>query len=128
MTLTGSHNPLDIGHSAPIHFDQVVTNIAHGYDPQNGIFAAPYGGVYAFFLSLRSDNDHGWLSVGIFTGSTLLATATADGSSDFYDKGSTFVTTHLNKGQQVYARHTSGDTYLESGYLTTFSGVLVSPD
>ena len=128
VTFSGSQHPLNIGQSAPIKFDQVVTNIAHGYEPQNGIFAAPYAGVYAFFLSVRSDNGHGWLSVGIVSGSNVLATATADGADDFWDKGSVFVTTHLNKGQQVFAKHIAGDTYLESGVMTTFSGVLVSAD
>lgn len=66
--------------------------------------------------------------MGIVSGSNVLATATADGADDFWDKGSVLVTTHLNKGQQVFARHIAGDTYLESGVMTTFSGILVSSD
>ena len=58
----------------------------------------------------------------------MLVEAVADGHLDEFDKGSAFVTVHLNQGDRVYVKHRRGDTYIESGIFTTFSGLLVSAD
>ena len=34
--------------AGPFHFDKVIFNDGHGYDPTIGIFTAPVSGVYIF--------------------------------------------------------------------------------
>nr|QBA18413.1 type 2 C1q domain-containing protein 3 [Littorina littorea] len=119
---------LNMGTGGIIRFDKIVTNIAGGYNVGTGIFTAPYAGVYAFSCSIRSINDRDWVSVSITKGDTQLAIATADGKIDHWDKGSAFATTYLDKGDQVFVKHYGGDTYVERGVLTTFSGMLVTAD
>ncbi|XP_070176061.1 complement C1q-like protein 3 [Littorina saxatilis] len=119
---------LNMGIRGIIRFDKIVTNLSGGYNLGTGIFTAPYAGVYAFFCSIRSINDRGWVTVSIVKGNTKLAHATAMGKYDLWDKGTAFATVHLQKADQVFVRHDTGDTYVERGFLTTFSGMLVTAD
>ena len=130
VAFAGTDRSLNIGENAAIRFNVIVTNIGDGYNSLDGHFTAPLAGVYAFYFSMRTLNDHSWLLVAIYKGNRQLAYATAEGQADTWDRGSIFVTTHVDKGDVVYARRTSGggSTYLEGGMFTTFSGVLISPD
>ena len=124
----GFNRDMNIGENAAIRFNKIVTNIGNGYNPLDGHFTAPYAGVYAFFASLRTLNVHGYTLLGIYKGPKLLASVTAEGRGDPWDRSSTFVVTHLDKGDQVYVRRYGGETWLEAGVFTTFSGILVTPD
>ncbi|XP_076455205.1 uncharacterized protein LOC143289883 [Babylonia areolata] len=123
-----SQTYISVGKSGTLKYDTVVTNIGNRFSPSTGIFTAPYAGVYTFYASLRSSNTHGYIVLGIFKSSTQLVMLTADGKGDLWDRGNGFVTTHLDAGEQAYVRHIGGDTHLETGGLTTFSGVLVAAD
>ncbi|KAK7110896.1 complement C1q-like protein 4 [Littorina saxatilis] len=125
-----SQMKLDIGTGGTIRFDKIVTNIAGGYNPEDGRFTAPFAGVYAFFCSLRSINDRDWVVIDIVKGDIWLAQATGNGLNTPWDTGTAFATTHLDKGEQVFVKQHpgKGGSFVERGSLTTFSGMLVTAD
>eukprot|EP00745_Piridium_sociabile_P034810 TRINITY_DN60098_c0_g1_i5.p1 TRINITY_DN60098_c0_g1~~TRINITY_DN60098_c0_g1_i5.p1 ORF type:complete len:239 (+),score=57.28 TRINITY_DN60098_c0_g1_i5:138-854(+) len=125
---SGTKRNLNVGTQGTLKYPNIITNVGNGYDPLTGHFTAPYAGTYAFYATLRSTNDHGWILLGIVKGRQVLIQFTGNGNVEHWDRGSGLVTTHLQKGEQVYVRQTGGGTYLESGFLTNFSGMLLAAD
>ncbi|XP_076470975.1 EMILIN-2-like [Babylonia areolata] len=119
---------ISVGSGGTVKFNKIVTNVGDGYDLNTGVFTAPQAGVYAFYASLRSSNSHLWIQLGIFKGNVDMVAFTGKGRDDHWDRGSGFVTAHLNKGEQVRVRQVGGGTHLEAGPFTTFSGILVTAD
>nr|KAG5686621.1 hypothetical protein BaRGS_006295 [Batillaria attramentaria] len=117
---------ITLGHHSTLKFDNVITNIGNGYNPQTGIFTAPVAGVYVFFLNMMSVNNHGHLHLAFDKHGTVLGYAFADGS-DVYDQGATEVTTRLDAGEKLWIRQEYGDAVRGVRY-TAFSGVLVQAD
>ena len=119
-TLTGI--PL-VTHTT-LKFDYIITNIGDGYDPHTGIFTAPVGGVYSFFLTLMSVYGHPAIYLSINKDGAILDEVFAEGMLDNYDQGSTEVTTHLQAGEQVWVRQESGNA-VRGGSWTVFTGYLL---
>ena len=110
-----------------LKFDRTITNIGNGYDPLTGIFSAPVGGAYCFFLSAMSVYQHPAIYLSINKHGAVLDEVFAEGSGDNYDQGSTSVTTHLGAGEQVWVRQESGDA-VRGGTWTVFTGYLLQAD
>lgn len=110
-----------------LKFDDIITNIGNGYNPQTGIFTAPVGGVYGFFLTLMSVNQHPPTFLSINKHGVVLDEVFAEGSLDNYDQGSTQVTTHLQAGEQVWVRQESGNS-VRGGSWTVFTSYLLQAD
>nr|KAG5704476.1 hypothetical protein BaRGS_003787 [Batillaria attramentaria] len=124
-----SHYTVDAGSDAPLKFDDVVTNLAGGYDPATGIFTAPTPGVYLFYLHIINDNVHPRNEVGIYRNGSLIAEAHVEGPEVEYDRDSAAVIVHLAAGDTVYAKHNGGfATFLDGEWRCYFTGVLVTAD
>lgn len=122
----GFENNLYIG-TSPIRFTTIITNVGNGYNPSTGYFTAPVAGDYLFSFHMRSTNRYAYIVVGIYKNNEELFVATAEGSGDLWDRGSTLVTASLAAGDQVYCKFSSGNAWLEGGALTQFSGALLHP-
>ena len=132
VAFTASFSPVqdnNVGVGGVIKFNHVITNIGGGYSAATGTFTAPVQGTYGFFLSIRSDDVHGWVDAVLQRkGQDLVHAAVQDPPADEYDKGTAFVTLNLTAGDKVSARQHAGATYLEKYHFTTFSGLLLFAD
>lgn len=125
----GPNQDYNVGVGGVVKFNHVITNIGGGYSSATGTFTAPVPGTYGFFLSIRSDDVHGWVDVVLQRNGQDLVHAAAQGPpADVYDKGTAFVTLNLTAGDKVSARQHAGATYLEKYDFTTFSGFLLFAD
>ena len=127
FTTGDTNDGLALGPSSTLKFDNVVTNIGGAYDPVTGMFTAPLPGTYAFFVSTMAANGHDYLHLAIDQHGTDLALIFAESGNDSYDQGSSLVTTHLDKGQQVWVRQRHGDA-VRGGPWTVFTGYLLQAD
>lgn len=121
------NNGIDLGSQQILKFDNVLTNVGAGYNAQTGIFTAPVSGVYSFFLSIMSANARGSIFIAVVKDGSALDVVYAEGQSDNNDQGSTQVTTHLQSGQQVWARQQSGDA-VRGSWWTVFTGYMIQAD
>lgn len=110
-----------------LQFDHVITNIGLGYNTNTGIFTAPVAGVYAFFLSVTSSNNHGLLILAIDKHGNTLDYVYTEGSADSNDQGSSHVTTQMAAGEQLWVRQHAG-VAVRGGSYTVFTGYLVQAD
>ncbi|XP_070198648.1 complement C1q-like protein 3 [Littorina saxatilis] len=129
FTAQFSVDPARVGQKATLKLDHFVTNIGGGYNPLTGIFTAPVSGVYAFFLTIMSDNTK-WIEVTLINDGVHLDMAHADGTpgQSFLDQGSLLVTVHLNQGSKVWNQQQGGASSLRGGAWTVFSGFLIRAD
>ncbi|XP_061188178.1 complement C1q-like protein 4 [Saccostrea echinata] len=98
-------------------FDNVVTNIGHGYNGVDGIFTAPKDGVYVFIWVIRlyeAQHSTQLMINNVEYGSTHLRAMNNDDGSV-----SGNVVAHVNKGDVVFVR-----VYPYSGYIG--SGNIIS--
>jgi hypothetical protein len=49
---------LNVGDHGMIKFSTVISNIGGGYDNATGLFTAPMPGLYSFYFTSQSDNQH----------------------------------------------------------------------
>lgn len=125
---TGDNNDgLALGPGSTLKFDDVITNIGGAYDPATRRFSAPLPGTYAFFVSTMAANGHDYLHLAIDLHDSVLALIFAESGGDSYDQGSSLVTTHLDKGQQLWVRESHGDA-VRGGFWTVFTGYLLQAD
>ncbi|XP_061176740.1 spindle assembly abnormal protein 6-like isoform X4 [Saccostrea echinata] len=104
-------------------FPSVITNEENGYNPSNGIFTAPIGGTYVFFVNVQSYSSQTMYVDIVLNGSTKVRTMAY---SDNYEAGPNMVVLTIQKGDAVWVRHYSGTGYYTDGPITTFSGFLLS--
>ncbi|KAK3083949.1 hypothetical protein FSP39_005867, partial [Pinctada imbricata] len=119
------HGMANLGDNQAIEFDQVITNVGHGYDPRHGHFIAPITGLYLISSSVMSVGGHDLyceiLKNGQMVSRLYGGTADAEGNTQ------TFVI-ELQLGDMVWVRHSAGDTTEAiNGYNAYFSGFLISP-
>ena len=125
---TGDNNDgLALDPGSTLKFDNVNTNIGGAYDPATGKFTAPVPGTYAFFVSTMAANGHDYLHRAIDLHDSVLVLTFAESGGDSYDQGSSLVTTHLDKGQQLWVRESHGAA-VGGGVLTVFTGYLLQAD
>ena len=72
--------------------------------------------------------SHGAMSIAIAKNGSTLDAVYVEGVGDIYDQGSSQVTTHLAKGEQVWVRHGWGDHYVRGGLWTVFTGYLLQAE
>ncbi|XP_062596067.1 complement C1q tumor necrosis factor-related protein 3-like [Saccostrea cucullata] len=113
--------------SGTLVFPTVITNEGNGYNPSTGIFTAPVGGTYVFFVNVQS-YERQYIYVDIMlNGSTKVRTMAYSYSSslDYYDAGPNLVVLSIQKGDRVWIKRYSGSGYYNDGPMTTFSGFLI---
>ena len=120
---------LNIGTNSTIKFDTVVTNLGQGYDPDTGLFTAPFSGLYSFFFSIEHDNQHDYIHLGLMAAGRYMCYSSVNGPSrSHYDEGTGGATAHPSKGETVFVQRYSGDYYIHDTVFSSFSGFLVSAD
>ncbi|XP_048730774.2 filamin A-interacting protein 1-like [Ostrea edulis] len=105
-------------------FPKVINNVGGGYNTGTGIFTAPVGGHYVFFVSVQSYGS-GDIRVDIvLNGSSQVRTMAYDrGGNEYYETGVNLVVLRLDKGDTVWVKHYLGKGYYtDSVPITTFSG------
>ncbi|XP_061176741.1 uncharacterized protein LOC133185494 isoform X1 [Saccostrea echinata] len=113
--------------SGTLVFPSVITNEGNGYNPSNGIFTAPVGGMYVFFVNVQSYDSQTIYADIVLNGSTKVRTMaySYSGSPDYYDAGPNMVVLNIHKGDAVWVKRYSGQGYYHEGPITTFSGFLI---
>ncbi|XP_061195985.1 otolin-1-A-like [Saccostrea echinata] len=111
-------------------FDKVINNVGDGYNLSNGIFTAPTGGNYMFYVSIQSDSNNAdiWIDIVLNGSSKARAIAEVFNSNVGYETGTNMVTLRLKQGGQVWIKHNHGKGYytqLTDAPITTFSGFLI---
>ncbi|XP_061177303.1 multimerin-2-like [Saccostrea echinata] len=115
-------SPNSSWNSGTLVFSSVITNEGKGYNPSNGIFTAPTGGVYVFFVNVQSYYRKTIYADIVLNGSTKVKTMA---HSNYNDAGPNMVVLTIEKGDAVWVRYSSGQGYYSSGSITTFSGFLI---
>ena len=78
-------------------FEKAVTNIGNGYNPGDGVFTAPYDGIYQFSTTILADNNEEvWCS--FVQNGKRMASVYARDSDSRHDQGSITVILQLTKG------------------------------
>ncbi|XP_062596068.1 complement C1q tumor necrosis factor-related protein 3-like [Saccostrea cucullata] len=108
--------------SGTMVFPSVITNEGNGYNPSTGIFTAPIGGTYVFFVNVQSYGSQNIYVDIVLNGSTKVRIMAFTGN---YDAGPNLVVLNIQKGDAVWVKYYSGTGYYTDGPLTTFSGFLI---
>lgn len=121
---------MSVGNSDAFKFDTVLTNIGQGYDSTTGVFTAPVDGVYILFLGVMNEPGLGAIEGVLSVNGNLQCFTRAEATirGDIFDDGFCTTITHLSKGHMVFARRSSGGTYVHGYVWTSFGGTLVYAD
>ena len=114
-----------LGDQQTIIFDHVVTNLASGYDGQDGQFRAPRAGLYFFSTSLMAYPGKHIHAQVVRNGQPVAYVYAAKNEDDI---GTAVMNLVLQTGDKVWVKHgtdTSGVAQLEPNY-STFSGFLIT--
>ncbi|XP_062615411.1 myosin-2 heavy chain, non muscle-like [Saccostrea cucullata] len=110
--------------SGALVFSSVITNEGNGYNPSNGIFTAPIGGMFVFFVNVQTYGSKDIYVDIVLNGSRKVRTM-AYGSSGSYSAGPNMVVLTLQRRDAVWVKHYHGSGYYYDGPITTFSGFLI---
>uniref|UniRef100_A0A8W8J9Z2 C1q domain-containing protein n=1 Tax=Magallana gigas TaxID=29159 RepID=A0A8W8J9Z2_MAGGI len=102
-------------------FPVVITNLGHGYNPNDGVFPASTAGVYVFFVNVQSYNPLSVYVDIVVNGARKVRTM----ASNHYDAGPNLAVLTLLKLDRVWVKRYSGQGYYSNGPMTTFSGFLI---
>jgi len=108
-----------------IIFDDVLTNIGSGYNPETGIFKVPFSGRYLFSLTICAQNQKQvWAEIladGVVIGQLAAGDQEIDRAS-----ASVSVVAYLDVGNEVHVRETKMWTgYFHGEGFTAFTGLLL---
>lgn len=108
-----------------IVFDDVLTNIGGGYNPETGIFKVPYTGRYLFSLTVRAQNERQvWAE--IVAEPVVIGQCDAGDTEIDHASASISVVAFLEAGDEVYVRQTKMWTgYFQGNGFTAFTGLLL---
>ncbi|CAC5396490.1 C1QL [Mytilus coruscus] len=118
-------NGKTLGATEIVQFDKVWTNNGKNYDPNTGIFKAPFKGVYQFSFTVMSRSGKDLLVFLWQNENRLVAVYPGIGSSE----GTANMVLNLKKGDRVYVRcGGSGYGYINTSnvhWYSMFSGYLI---
>ncbi|XP_052081463.1 complement C1q-like protein 3 isoform X2 [Mytilus californianus] len=114
-----------LGATEIVKFDKVWTNNGNDYDPNTGIFQAPFKGVYQFSFTVMSSSGKN-LFVYLWQNDTRLVSV-YPGTG--YNEGTANMVLNLKKDDRVYVKcGGSGQGYIYTGkdyWYSMFSGYLI---
>ncbi|XP_071167986.1 complement C1q-like protein 3 [Mytilus edulis] len=114
-----------LGATEIVKFNKVWTNNGKDYDPNTGIFQAPFKGVYQFSFTVMSTRGKE-LFVYLWQNKTRLV-AVYPGTG--YNEGTANMVLNLEKGDRVYVKcGKNGYGYIHTGkgyWYSMFSGYLI---
>ncbi|OWF45390.1 complement C1q-like protein 4 [Mizuhopecten yessoensis] len=116
----------NFGTHQTIIFDRVRTNIGSAYNHDDGVFTAPFPGVYIFFwTTINRDNSHMQTEL-VVNGSQFGRVWADSGNHADYTMASNMVVVTLAAGSTVWIRSDTGHSGFTSGQnFATFSGWLL---
>ena len=110
--------------SGTLIFNVVISNIGDGYNKSTGVFTAPMAGTYVFYVSA---NEYAAQNLGLdivlnnVSKVRLFAPPPAT-----HQTGTNMVVLTLEKGDQVWVKHSYGKGYWTHKVpLTTFTGFMI---
>lgn len=108
-----------------IIFDDVLTNIGGGYNPETGTFKTPYSGRYLFSLTICAQNQKQvWAE--IVADSHVIGQLAAGDQDIDRASASVSVVAFLEAGKEVHVRETKMWTgYFQGEGFTAFTGLLL---
>ncbi|XP_074518272.1 complement C1q-like protein 3 [Halichoeres trimaculatus] len=112
------------GSDATLVYQKVITNIGNGYNSSNGIFTAPYSGVYFFTIFHHAGGKPGTLLTLYKNNELIVQSQDHPAVHETAHNGGNAVFLKLQPGDQVYVRMDPNSHVYGSGYHTTFSGYL----
>jgi len=110
-----------------IYFNDVRLNVGNAYNPNHGMFVAPYSGTYQFTVSVCSTPDH-WIVLEFHVNSVVIDKIYA-GDLYWEDCNSKNVFVALNANDEVFVRQESdGDTLMASSRygFPSFGGTMLN--
>ena len=112
-----------VSSESTILFDTVRTNIGSGYNVDDGIFAAPFDGIYQFSATMMTgQNGEIWAYFNL--NGNEIANIYAHGTESRHDQGANTVILQLYKGDRVCVVNNQESKIWGHGY-STFSGNLL---
>uniref|UniRef100_A0A3Q1AKD1 C1q domain-containing protein n=2 Tax=Amphiprion ocellaris TaxID=80972 RepID=A0A3Q1AKD1_AMPOC len=106
-------------------YRRVITNIGHAYNPKNGIFTAPFAGVYYFAIFYHAGGECEAMLYLYRNYRLMVMTSDHATRHDTADNGGNSVVLYLDKGDRVYVCLAANTHVWGSFYHTTFTGFLV---
>jgi hypothetical protein len=104
-------------------FDDVETNIGHGYDPSTGIFTAPEPGVYAFSVSFIKGSTNYNVELNLMKNNDLIARGHADIIP--WATASIQVIISLKRGDQIFIRQPLQRAVIWGEKYSMFTGHMI---
>lgn len=112
--------------SGTLVFPEVITNVGNAYNPQTGVFTAPIGGDYVFFVNVQSyDTNSIYVDIVMNGVSKVRTMAYSYNGYDRDEAGPNLAVLTLQKEDRVWIKHHFGQGYYSDGHITTFSGFLI---
>ncbi|XP_062597509.1 complement C1q-like protein 3 [Saccostrea cucullata] len=107
-----------------IKYDAVMTNLGKSYDPQTGIFTAPYDGLYSISCSLMAHYNNEVLLRVVKNGGKVSKLYSA--SKTYPQAGQTLLLL-LNKGDKIWVQNDKPQSASlhDHGSYNVFSGFLI---
>lgn len=124
--LNRNYSPMSPNQVIP--FETLYTNVGNGYDSNFGLFQAPVSGYYQFVLTSQAYHSSSYMvNLEMVRNGNMLCRAHA---ATYGQEGFCVAMVHLNKGDDVWVRHYSGEgDYLSAIYrVPSFSGHLIKAD
>jgi len=109
-----------------IFFDDVKLNIGNAYNPNHGVFVAPYNGTYQFTVSICSTPAH-WITLD-FHVNALVYDKIYTGDNAYHSCGSKTIYVSLKENDDVFLKHEALGDVLRSYDiigLPSFGGVFL---
>uniref|UniRef100_A0A3P9L9U4 C1q domain-containing protein n=1 Tax=Oryzias latipes TaxID=8090 RepID=A0A3P9L9U4_ORYLA len=107
-------------------YNAVITNVGYAYNPATGIFTAPVKGLYYFtFFAHGGGMDRIQLQLKK-DGTVVAEIHDHPSNADTADNAGNAVFLELEQGNQVYVNLVAKTAVWGEGFVTTFSGVLLS--
>lgn len=111
-------------------FKQTSTNLGNAYDPDTGVFTAPFSGLYDFQLTFMGYHTSGYVNAGICVDGEMTAFGLSDNRhGQNYQTVTTRAVVHVSAGSKVTAKNVDSVAKdFQGGQHTTFSRFLVNAD
>ena len=104
-------------------FDNVETNIGHGYDPSTGIFTAPEPGVYAFSVSFIKGNINYNVELDLMKNNDVIARGHADITQ--WTPGSIQAIISLKRGDHIFIQQPRPTALIWGEKYSMFTGHMI---
>lgn len=105
-------------------YNKIISNIGNGYNANTGVFTAPVGGTYVFYIAaVEYEKQDLGLDIVLNNKSKVRLIGNNQAA---YQTGTNMVVLSLGKGDEVWVKRSYGKGFHSHGVpLTTFTGFLI---